>query len=309
MEENNVKSPFFTVFTSTFNRAHLLERVYQSLQEQTDRDFEWIIVDDGSIDGTKELVKQWTEKAPFPIRCFYQENSGKHVSINRGVAFAQGFMFVTVDSDDWLTPRALERIRATWESISKERQEQFAGVAGLCAYSSGKVVGTSFPQNVIDSNAIEIRVKYCVKGDKVEAYRVKVLKEYPFPENLGRFVPEGLVWNRIAKKYLLRFFNEILIYKEYQPDGLTAKGLLLLTCSPQSIRLYYQEFLEWHKRSFIPLSQRIKLCSLYVRSSFHSKTPITKQLKEVPFKGLWLISYPIGLLLWLRDCRRMKYEP
>ena len=138
---------------------------------------------------------------------------------------------------------------------------------------------------------------------------MKVLKEYPFPENLGRFVTEGLVWNRIAQKYLLRFVNEIWVYKEYQPDGLSIRSYRHLAHSYESTRLYYREFLEWHKQAFIPLSQRIKLCALLVRSSFHGRVPIIKQIKECPFKVLWLISFPIGLFFWLYDRRRMKHEP
>jgi len=187
------KKPFFTVFAPTYNRAHLLSRVYQSLCEQTDKDFEWIVIDDGSTDETRELVLKFIKEAPFLVRYFYQPNSGKHVAINRGVTMAEGFLFVILDSDDWLAPRALELIRRTWNSLLPDERESFAGVAGLYAYPSGKIVGTPFPKDVLDSNAVEIRTKYRVRGDKFGANRVDVLKMHPFPENLGRFVTESLV--------------------------------------------------------------------------------------------------------------------
>ena len=99
----------FTVFTPTYNRAHTLSRVYKSLADQTFKNFEWLIVDDGSTDGTKVLIEKWTEEASFPIRYFYQENQGKHIAHNLGVKKARGELFLSLDSDDTCVPEALER--------------------------------------------------------------------------------------------------------------------------------------------------------------------------------------------------------
>src|SRR5690242_19362698 len=104
--------PLFTVFTPTYNRAHTIERVYRSLCTQNCRDFEWLVVDDGSTDGTEALIRQWQHEAEFPIRYFWQPNAGKHVAMNRGVAEASGSLFLTLDSDDACVPWALERLRA-----------------------------------------------------------------------------------------------------------------------------------------------------------------------------------------------------
>lgn len=98
----------FTVFTPTYNRSHLLGRLYESLKRQTFRDSEWVIVDDGSTDQTQELVKHWQMEASFPIRYFWQPNSGKHVAYNRGLQEARGFLFADIDSDDFFAPEALD---------------------------------------------------------------------------------------------------------------------------------------------------------------------------------------------------------
>lgn len=300
-------TPFFTVFTPTYNRAHLLNRAYQSLKEQTDKDFEWLIVDDGSTDKTRELVKKWMNEVNFPIQYYYQPNSGKHVAINRGVAMARGFMFVILDSDDWLAPTALESIKRVWNSIPKKERDQWAGVVGLYAYPSGKVVGTPFPADVLDSNAIEIRTKYRVKGDNFGANRVDVLRMYSFPEEMGKFVPESLVWNRIARRYKLRFVNEVWAFTEYQPDGLSAKSLYIRARSPYAARLYYKEFCEL-TGIYIPLIERLKGYANFVRYSMHANISIGQQVREVPSNLLWAVSFPIGWLLYVRDRNLLRRE-
>ncbi len=79
-----------TVFTPTFNRGNVLYRVFESLCAQTFKDFEWIIIDDGSNDNTKELVNSYILQNNFPIVYRYQENSGKHIAMNRAVEIARG---------------------------------------------------------------------------------------------------------------------------------------------------------------------------------------------------------------------------
>jgi len=292
--------PTFTVFTPTFNRAHLLGRAFQSLKAQTFRDFEWVIVDDGSTDGTQDAVTHWIKEVDFPITYIWQPNSGKHVAINRGVELAKGELFVVLDSDDWLVPTALERLLYWWETVPFEDRGNYTGVAGLYAYPSGKVVGSPFPAPVIDSNAVEIRTKYRVKGDKFGMNRTEVLREFPFPENLGRFVTESLVWNRIAKKYRIRYVNEIFAYKEYQPGGLSARSIELRAQSSAAARTYYREFVEL-EGFYIPFFDRLRACANYVRFSLHGKVSLRNQFKEITKKGLYLLSLPIGLMVYIRD--------
>ena len=117
----------FTVFTPTLDRAHTLERVYRSLVAQTFRDFEWIVVDDGSTDGTEQLVGGWRAEAPFPIIYQFQEHRGKHVATNRAVAVARGDLFLTLDSDDSCIPRALERFKSHWDAIPAGRASSLLG--------------------------------------------------------------------------------------------------------------------------------------------------------------------------------------
>ena len=233
-----------TVFTATFNRAHTLVRAYESLCAQTLRDFEWLIVDDGSTDGTNELVAQWSSTAPFPIRYFWQANAGKHVAYNCALAQAKGVFFTPLDSDDACEPQALDRLLAHWETIPEAMRPQFSGVGCLCRDQHGTVIGRRFPTMPFDANVRDLYYSHRIVGEKWGMQRTDILRRYPFPLVSGtKFVPEAVVWNDIGKKYRLRWVNEPLrIY--YQADegtGATLSRHSLLQNAPG--KLYYCKWL------------------------------------------------------------------
>lgn len=290
----------FTVFTPTYNRAHLLGRAYESLRAQTFRDFEWIIVDDGSQDCTAELVRQWQSQAEFRIEYLWQPNSGKHVATNRGVQNARGELFVTLDSDDWLVSNALERIHHHWQSIPLSERGQYSGICGLCAYSDGRIVGTRFPCEVVDANMVTIYTRYRTRGDKFYVVRADVLRRFPFPEDLGRFVTEALVWNRIARKYITRFVNEVFAYKEYQPDGLSAQSVRLRAQSHRAACTYYLEYATLPPE-YINLWQRVRAYANWIRFSMHGKHGLQEQFRGSPSKLCYLLALPIGIAAYYCD--------
>ncbi len=294
-----------TVLTPTFNRATLLPRTYASLVAQTCQDFEWLIVDDGSQDGTGEKVKEWVGQSPFPIRYVWQENRGKHVAVNHGVRLARGQLTLILDSDDWLVPEGIERILHWWNTIPEAERNCFAGVARLCVSPSSSIIGTRFPRDLMHSDSIEIRVRYRVKGDKCEVWRRDVLLQFPFPEDLGRFVTEALIWNRIARRYKLRFVNEAFMVKEYQVQGLSARSLELRVGSPEAARVYYKEFAETQERK-IPVLRRVREYANFTRFSLHGRVPLAHQAQEVRWKTLWAIGAVIGCFVYLRDLRRLQ---
>ena len=109
-----------TVFTPTYNRAHLLPLLYKSLQNQTCKDFEWLVVDDGSNDGTDTLINKWiNNEQSFPIRYYKIKNGGKMRAINYGVSLAEGSIFCGIDSDDWFYNDAIISIIDAFESIKQ----------------------------------------------------------------------------------------------------------------------------------------------------------------------------------------------
>src|SRR5260370_1633948 len=183
----------FTVFTRTFNRSQTLSRVYEGLRLQTFRDFEWLIVDDGSTDGTKEIVEKWQTESAFVIRYIYQENQGKLAAFNHGVQEARGELFVTLDSDDACVPQALERLKYHWDGIPTAEKDKFSAVTALCKDQNGRLVGDEFPRDVLDFDSIELVFKYNVKDEKWGFHRHDGFKQFPFPKiRNAKFISDGV---------------------------------------------------------------------------------------------------------------------
>jgi glycosyltransferase involved in cell wall biosynthesis len=264
-------------------------------------------MDDGSTDNTKSMVEDWIREGDFDIRYYYQENSGKGVSINRGVEKARGELFFIVDSDDWLSDDALESICHAWQSVTEQEKPFFAGICGLCAYKDGKIVGTKFPFDSMTSDPIEIRTFYDVRGDKSEVFRTDVLKQFPFPENTGKFVPEGLIWNRIAQKYKMRYVNNIWKYTEYQADGLSAKSIEIRVKNLDVTLLYYRELCEI-KNKQVKFKYKLRAVINYCRFSLHKRELLKSlnNLKGFRNKPFLIASIPIGFFLYCKDKLRIR---
>lgn len=235
-----------TVFTPTYNRGYIIETLYRSLQRQSFKDFEWIVVDDGSTDNTERLLREFQqEKNEFQILYQKTENGGKHRAINLGLKLANGELFFIVDSDDYLTDNALDIIDRMERSIPSSERDGFAGVCGQRGYADQREVGRSFEGEILDITMLE-RPQYGISGDKSEVFYTEVLRKYPFPEFVGeRFVTECVVWDKIAYDgFKLRFFNQIIYICDYLPDGLTAHSNELFLKNPKGYGLYlYQSVL------------------------------------------------------------------
>ena len=229
-----------TVFTPTYNRAYILETLYRSLQRQTSTAFEWLIVDDGSADNTQELVACWQqEENPFPIRYHKQENGGKCRAINKGLELAEGKLFLNVDSDDYLTDDAIEKI-LSWEAQLPETGN-FCAVAGNLGTGLRETPNAPLPGEYFDGNAFD---RYgIVKGERAFAFYTEIHRQYPYPDCPGeKFMTEAVAWNRMARDgYRIRFYNDIIWIYEYKPDGLTQAGDRLFWENPQGTGIFFRE--------------------------------------------------------------------
>ena len=285
-----------TVLTPTYNRAKLLERLYQSLCQQTYQDFEWIVVNDGSKDHTDEVVQSFVAEKKIDIIYIKQENGGKHRAVNSGVKVAKGELIFIADSDDWLPFTAIEIVMEKYKDIKND--DSFCGVCGLDAFDNGIIIGSRIPKDLLDCTIIEAEYKYHIFGDKKEVFKTSVLKEFPFPEyKEERFSPENLVWNRIATKYRLRYFNEVIYTVEYQPDGISHNIIKARMNSPIASTSYYQELLNFN----IPLKEKIKGAINYWRFRFCDTDHKSPQLS---LKWLW--TMPIGWVMHLNDLRKCQ---
>lgn len=222
---------FISIITPSYNRAYILPQLYASLCSQNCKEFEWIVVDDGSKDNTFELVNKWLlEQRGFHISVFHQENGGKHRAVNFGVSVAKGSHILIADSDDMLTKDAIFSIYK-WLEESKN-VDNLAAVAGLRGKKQDNSVLGDYPadykySHYVDAKNTERRKKHLL-GDKAEVYRSDLLKKNPFHTFEGEnFLTESTVWDELAYQgYKVRWYNKVIYLCEYLEDGLTNSGFV-----------------------------------------------------------------------------------
>ena len=291
------RKPTFTVVTPTFDRAHTLPRVFESLEQQTLKSFEWLVIDDGSSDGTRELVQGWMESSPFPIRYAYQANSGKAVCENRAAELARGAFLAVLDSDDWYAPSALETFTRAWR---QSRMRSGTGTPGslLCAWiRTARSSGIAFPP--ISSTRISRssgRSTVCA-GTRRAACGSRSLRPFRIPSSRASGVGiRGYRPSKVARKFRCRCINEVVLTKEYQPDGLSAGGGRLWVESPRAAKL---SMLESLLDSDLGPSFEVLNYAHHFRFSLHGRA-VSQGFSDSPSKLLWLVTAPAGAALYVR---------
>ncbi len=246
-----------TVFTPVYNRAYTLGNLYQSLLRQGFLDFEWLIIDDGSTDNTSDLVKTWQQRiTPFEIRLFSTDNGGKHRAVNKGLDYAQGEVFFVVDSDEFLSDDALEKIDRWFYEI--EGDPTISGIVANKGISCSETLNPFFLEDYLDLSFLEAleyheNGKSIFGGEKAIAFYSDVHRKYKYPEFEGeRFLTEAIVYNRMAHDgYKMRFYNDIICIYEYLDDGLTKAGNRLFLQNPRGYGLWWREKEAFSGRSFL----------------------------------------------------------
>lgn len=209
------------ILTPTFNRRGVLQNLYESLQKQTCKDFEWVIVDDGSSDNTQDIVEKWISENEISIQYLYKENGGKHTALNYAYQYIDTPLTFIVDSDDTLTSDAISTVKETYSKYKDEKD--ICGFSFLRGKPGGGYLSTSgVPQDGLKESYVECRINRNIGGDMAEVWYTHCLKEYPFPEFRGeKFLGEDIVWVKMAQKYKMRFFNKVIYISDYLEDGLT----------------------------------------------------------------------------------------
>lgn len=272
-----------TIFTPAYNRKKELSVLYNSLLVQDYNDFEWVIVDDGSVDDTESLILDLKNENKMNIVYFKQENKGKSKAVNQGIKLAKGDLFLCIDSDDYFLPNVLSMINREYENIKND--DSIAGL-GFLHYkvNTEEVIGTKFPnENMVDTY-FNIYNLYKVKGDKQLMFKTKIMKEFLFPEIEGeKFVPEALVFNRISQKYKMKFINKAIVYKDYLESGYSNNYFKLAKNNPKGQVLYYKELYELE-----PTLYNVAAYNMY---SIFAKNRMIKTIKDHPSKVKSLIMY------------------
>lgn len=285
-----------TVLTPTFNRGGRLQSLWDSLQKQTVKDFEWLVVDDGSTDGTKDLITQLQEKSDFPIRYIYKSNGGKHTALNVGIQTICSELTFIVDSDDYVTDDAVESILKIHKKYRS--QNNICGYAFLRAFPDGKVNGKKFDVNEKIGSYIDVRVNGDDTGaDKAEVFKTHCLKEFPFPKYPNeKFLGEDLVWVRMARKYEMVHINKAIYVGNYLEDGLTNNRRKHNIASPVGCMHRAEEFME----SDLKTRYRIKGGLQYIVYGRFAGVKICDLIRKSRHKVLATACIPGGLFLHSR---------
>ena len=281
-----------TVFTPSYNRANTLPRAYEALKRQTSKDFVWLVIDDGSTDNTREIVKTWIdEQNDFEIKYIYKENGGLHTGYNCAIENTDTELMVCVDSDDFMPDNAVKKILDFW---AKNGSDEYAGIVGLDYDLSGNVIGDKFPnQKTINLIDTLLDKRSAVIGDKTNVIRTSVYKEVaPMKSFDGEknFNPHYMHL-LISKKYDFLVMNENLKFVEYQQGGMTDSIFKQYYNSPNSFAQTRKLYLSFKNSS---LKFRIKNTIHYISSCIIAKRK--HFIKECPNKFLCMILLPVGFV-------------
>lgn len=280
-----------TVFTPTYNRAYCLNKCYESLLAQTNPNFVWLIVDDGSSDGTAALVQSWIQEGKIEIQYHYQENQGMHGGHNTAYSLIKTPLNVCIDSDDYMPHDAVEIILDNWDSIKED--ESCAGLVGLDMDESGNIIGCKIPEKVTTSSLYDLYKTHRVHGDKKLVYKTEVIKKYPsYPIFKGeKLVPLGTLYLMIDQDYKLKTINEVLCIVEYLDDGSSKNILKQYKRSPRGFlhsRVLEMKYSKSFTYTFTRAVHYVSSCLFINRFNFFRGNPkkiIT--LAAIPFGLLW----------------------
>ena len=284
-----------TVFTPTYNRAHTLTRTYDSLCRQTCKDFEWLVIDDGSTDHTRELIQRFIAEAIIPVHYVYKENGGLYTGYNTAYANIATELNVCIDSDDYMPENAVELIVKTWRERGDDR---YAGIIGLDFYAdTQKPIAGKFPEDLTECWFLDLYIKRIHRGDSKQVMRTDLMKRVAPQvgfEGEPHFNPVYMLLQVCDERPLL-VLNENLCFVEYQQtDSMSSAIYRQYMDSPRSFaKLRLLEMGLTHNT----FANRFRSAVHYVASSLLSKD--CGWMKKTRNKLLTLSAMPLGFILYL----------
>ena len=280
-----------TVFTLAYNRAYCLHKCYESLLRQSCSDFEWLVVDDGSTDNTRELVQQWMGDNKIPIRYIYKENGGMHTGYNTAYDNIFTELAVSIDSDDYMTDNAVEIITRRWR---EHKDNKYAGMVFLDITEDGSVIGTKMPE-IKSATVYDLYNRLGVKGDKKQVYRPELIRPFRSPVFEGeKLFPTCFKYFQVDLTHEMLLFNEPVCVVEYMPDGYT-KNITKLYKKNLRNYIFYRKFIMTYPNA--TLWHRYRFAIHYVAECLLARN--IHFLRESPRKLLTFAAIPGGLLLYV----------
>lgn len=289
-----------SIMTATYNRGHLLHVPFGSLMNQNCKNFEWIIIDDGSTDKTEEVVKEFLKIADFPIRYFWQNNMGKAACWNKACELASTPYLIDLDSDDAFVEDAVTNIIDAWTIASQE--DRFWCVVGQCIDEKGERVGGSWPKGI---NELTGRKQHKTiiqnkRGEKSSCRRVDILNKYPFPQFKDtKYISEDLIWEKINILYDQYCTNSVFRVYYYNPIDSLSYGKAY--AYDRKLAYYHLEVFNVNERlSQITYNRDVRFSLFHVpRLAIYLKKPYSEVIKEIHGlvkKSVITVVWPMAML-------------
>ena len=284
-----MKKNKLTIFTPVYNRAEKIRNLYESLVNQTVCDFTWMIVDDGSKDNIDEAVESFLENKKIDIKFYKQENQGKHVAHNFGVAHCNTQYFACVDSDDILLPCAVEEIlNYISENAAIVEGTLISGIVSYRGYSEIKKIG-HYPNSLSPASMSELYNLRGMTGDTFLIFKTEIIKKYPFPVLKGeKFLRESIAYDLIDENYKYAILNKIIYICEYCDDGLSKNASSLEMKSPCGAALF--RYHEAQKAKTRKVKVRNLIAYVFFSRIGHNTVECKKKLGAI-YPVYWLFSF------------------
>ncbi|MBQ7203720.1 MAG: glycosyltransferase family 2 protein [Eubacterium sp.] len=278
-----------TVITATYNRAYCLHQVFESLMRQTSDDFIWLIIDDGSTDNTKELVDGWKNNNKFEILYYYKDNGGMHTARNLAYEKVDTELNVIIDSDDWMTDDAVEKIVSFWDNYGDNK---YSGIISNNVSKEGKMIGSALP-HIKSCTLTDLFGKYKVSGDKKLIFRSELTKLYPYPEFPGeKFYPPSYKFRLLDLNYEMLIMDEYTCVVDYNDNSMTFDKFAQYQSCSKSFAHYRNEMIRISKSPKFIIKEMIHYIA-------ESKMANNKHFIKNSAKPLVAIMcYPFGCFLY-----------
>ena len=286
-----------SILTATYNRANYLPKLYESIKENLKYKItpEWIIVDDGSTDETKNIVEEFIKENRIIIKYMYQKNSGKMSAINEAVKMATGDLIVDCDSDDYFSDNGFEIIEKNAEKLLKD--EELYGMAFLKKEENGKISGKEFSQKEYKTTMLDLYFKEDIGGEKILVYNGKIRKKYSHQlEHNEKFITEARMYHKMDEKYKLLAINEVVEIGSYIEDGYTKNINKTFKENPYGYYMYFKELMQKNMKD-VKFSKRLYAIKHYILFGYLTKNKFNVNLiKDRLNKLLYIILYFPGIM-------------
>lgn len=285
-----------TVLTPTYNRKNELDNLFYSLQKQTLQNFEWLIVDDGSTDGTSETVNKFKENAKFPVKYVKKKNGGKHTALNQGIGMIETMLTIIVDSDDTLLADAMVTIQDYYEKYKNENK--IGCFSFLRCKKNGTPIVKLSKDEFVDSY-VKVRIKDDLAGDMAEVFYTSALKEFPFVEfENEKFLSEDVVWIQLGIKYKYVFVNKSIYQCEYLEGGLTDNDKPMKFASPLGSMMRGKMLM------MKECGKKINIKGAIIYNCYHravcQELPFILKTSSKREKMLVALTYPLGIVYFVK---------